>query len=94
MTHTCIPAEKAERNEILADGCPRCEQHADAPWFSLDPETFKRLLARALTWELGAGEQPVNVTERAACQRILDRLDSVRAMFGLRSRDEVVERLS
>lgn len=94
MTHTCIPAEKAGRNEILTDGCPRCEEHAEQPWFSTDPDTFRRLVARALAWETGQGEQPANATERQAAQNILNRLNDVRAMFGLSSRDEVVERLS
>jgi hypothetical protein len=94
VTHTCIPAEKAERNEILADGCARCAEHAEAPWFSVDPETFRRLLARALAWENGQGEEPANDTERIAAQRILDTLNAVRAMFGLPSRDAVIERLS
>ena len=93
MTHTCLPSQK-QGGVILVDGCARCEEHAAAPWFSVDQETLKVLLERALAWETGEGDQPRNVTERAACQRMLDTLNAVRALFGLRSREAVVERLA
>jgi len=40
------PASIRERG--LADGCPRCEEHAKEPFEGLDDENLNNLLAREL----------------------------------------------
>jgi len=34
----------------LADDCPRCAEHADDPFASLDPENLTKLYDRTVQW--------------------------------------------
>lgn len=88
-SHVYHPDELAHL--VLHDGCPRCEEHAQAPWFSLDRENLDKLVDIAIAWEDGGeGRWPGSDAEQLACQRILDVLNATRAMFGASSRTAVV----
>ena len=49
----------------LQDGCPRCEEHAESPFQSLDERMFADLLARVKTQEV-----PRSMAESRAMQII------------------------
>lgn len=46
-THTFHPDT---RTDGLADNCPRCDEHAEAPWFTLDDANLEALVRRTQQW--------------------------------------------
>ena len=66
----------------LADGCPRCAEHAETPWLSLDNENLEALVRRTQKWRRDPfAARPRTENEHKAMRkieqhlRILDRIE-------------------
>jgi hypothetical protein len=57
----------------LVDGCPRCEQHAQHPFDSLDDAHLRQLTERVLAWmSYKSDSSPRSNNERLAMRQIED----------------------
>lgn len=72
-------------NVVLHDGCPRCEEHAERPWDTLDGHQFLRLMNLAIEYNFGGSlKRPQTHNDRVAVENLysvlktLDRLGMIR----------------
>jgi hypothetical protein len=54
----------------LADGCPRCEEMADDPVFTLDDTNLENLVRRTKKWMDWGEERPRSTNELKAMRQI------------------------
>lgn len=54
-THTIHPSINEHG---LADNCPRCAEHAEQPWFSLDNANLEALIRRTQAWRRDSSQSP------------------------------------
>lgn len=75
-THT---THEEIREHGLADGCPRCEEHAQDPFRSLDDGNLNELLIRAEN-----DERPRSQNEGIAMNKVRDALQHEKRLARLR----------
>lgn len=63
-------------NEVLQDGCPRCEEHASRPLQSLDADHLRELVAELLAVEYGEDDNETyrSKADAMACHRLMPAL--------------------
>ncbi len=61
----------------LADDCPRCAEHAEAPWRGLDQENLSRIIRCAV----GDRSEALTYTDQLAAVAVLNTLERAGHMY-------------